>query len=255
MPEASEVKHTAIFLDAQLKNETITDMKIFDVNLLKKWEQLKCPCVVREVKSKGKWIYIITDSCVIFHHLNMSGNWSLGRSDLTRATLTLDNKKLYLDDSRGWSVFNIKTLKEMEDHMKILGPNIIDYPPINILFERIKKKKRCRIDSALMEQDIIAGIGNYMKSEILYRSGIDPLRLIKTLSDDEWNKLYNASIAVTKESFESKGVSIKDYVGGEYQKKLKVYGKKGQLCEKNHEIKSYVGSKNRMTFWCPECQK
>jgi formamidopyrimidine-DNA glycosylase len=253
MPEAAEVRITAIFLYNELMNKTIMSMHVRDGPLKKRYDLLPEKAMVTAVTSKGKWIYITTDKGCVRIHLNMTGQWRLTENNNCRAYLQLEDKRLFMNDGRGWSRFIVCSEQEMKVHMDSLGPNVLDNLTFQEFTAKIRKTKK-RMDVAVMDQELIAGIGNYMKSEILYRARINPTRKASSLNEDEWYFFYEASLAVANEAFESNGVSIRDYAGGDYQSRLRVYGRQGKQCERGHIIEIYESPNKRTTFWCSECQ-
>ena len=122
--------------------------------------------------------------------------------------------------------------------------------------ELLLKKQKSVIKSFLMDQSLIAGIGNIYAIEVLYLSGIDPQRKIISFSSPEIKKLYNQIKKVLQLAVEKKGSTVDNYVhvegSGGYQNLLTVYGKK--VCPKGHEVKK-INLGGRGTYYCPECQR
>lgn len=113
----------------------------------------------------------------------------------------------------------------------------------------------------MLDQKIIAGIGNIYSDEILFRAGIRPDRPAGRLSLVEARKLYRAMKSVLKKAIGFRGSSISDYVDsagekGQFQQKHLVYDREGQRCRRCREAvierKKIAG---RSSFFCPYCQK
>jgi len=132
-------------------------------------------------------------------------------------------------------------------------------------FEEILKGKSASwrnksIGLVLMEQELMSGIGNIYRSEILYEARVLPQRKIESLSKNERNKIYKSIFIVLNKAIELRGTSDSDYrdtsgAPGNFQKVLKVYRKTGKKCQKCATIikKSTLGQ--RSVFYCPKCQK
>ena len=128
-------------------------------------------------------------------------------------------------------------------------------------FEKILNRKKDKsIGLILMEQELMSGIGNIYRSEILYEAKILPQRKIESLSKNERSKIYLAIFIVLKKAIKLRGTSDSDYrdtagAPGNFQKILRVYRKTGKKCHKCATIikKSTLGQ--RSIFYCSKCQK
>ena len=140
----------------------------------------------------------------------------------------------------------------------MLSPLVIVLQRI-ILKKKFKKRSKC-IKNVLMDQSIIAGIGNIYASEILYRANINPLRSVNSLNTKEIKSIIDATKIILKKSISLGGTSIKNHIQpdgnlGYFVQKLEVYGKSNQSCNKcNHFISSIFINK-RSTYFCSYCQK
>lgn len=125
--------------------------------------------------------------------------------------------------------------------------------------ERLKKTSR-NIKQVLLDQTVIAGLGNIYADESLFAAGIHPETAANKLSDKQIHNLYLAIENVLSEAVLQKGTTIRDYVdgsgkSGNYQWFLKVYGRKGKKCYScDHEIQT-VKLGGRTSSFCPGCQQ
>ncbi len=127
--------------------------------------------------------------------------------------------------------------------------------------------KTKKIGIILMEQELIAGIGNIYRSEILFEAGIHPERLVKDLKEIEIKRIYQATKKILKKAIKMRGTSDSDYrdtegAPGNFQKVLKVYKKEGEKCprcwKKNQKSKATIQREKlaqRSIFFCLKCQK
>lgn len=124
----------------------------------------------------------------------------------------------------------------------------------------LKKSARKKIATLLLEQDKIAGIGNIYRSEMLYRSGIRPLRLAGKITKTERARLFSAMKAVLREAVRLRGTTdgdFRDTAGkpGGFQKTLFVYGRESLPCKRCDTIVVRKKLGQRSVFYCPTCQK
>jgi formamidopyrimidine-DNA glycosylase len=125
----------------------------------------------------------------------------------------------------------------------------------------IFRKKKAAIKSVLLNQNLIAGIGNIYADEILFKSGVRPDRSAHEIKSAEIDKIYQAARKTLKLAIKYRGTTFNDYVDadgnqGRFLKLLKVYqreGKKCLVCKSGMIEKIRVG--NRGTRYCAKCQK
>ena len=141
---------------------------------------------------------------------------------------------------------------------KELGPDMLSDPPTQSEFiSCFRRKDHWNITKAMMNQKVVAGIGNYIKAEVLYRAKISPMLLVSELSDAQLIDIYDQTCWVIKASYESRGATIRDYVMpdgtvGDYQFKFLCYSQ--SMCPEKHRIICHETPDKRTTWWCPECQ-
>lgn len=123
----------------------------------------------------------------------------------------------------------------------------------------LEKKKR-PIGAVLLEQNLIAGIGNIYRSEALFLAGVLPTRHIETLSKNEWLEILPAIKKVLRKAVKLRGTSDGDFrdtdgLEGRFQRALYVYGRTGESCKKCGTIIVRKKIGQRSIFYCPRCQK
>ncbi len=126
--------------------------------------------------------------------------------------------------------------------------------------EMLSAKGGKKIGLLLMDQETIAGIGNIYRSEILFAAGLTPTKMVKSLKDSEWQKLYMSMRKVLKEAIKMRGTSQSDYrdtsgAPGNFQKVLQVYKRAGEKCFKCGIIIKRQILGQRSLFFCPRCQQ
>ena len=120
------------------------------------------------------------------------------------------------------------------------------------------KKIKC-IKDTLMDQSVIAGIGNIYASEILFNAKVNPYRSTKTLNNEEIKSIIGATIEILKKSINVGGTTLQNHLQpngklGYFFQKLEVYGKKDKTCNKCKSLISVSIISNRSTFYCNNCQ-
>ncbi len=212
----------------------------------------------KAVKEKGEKKSIV----VMYNHLRMTGKWLMFPGKYTRIKFHLSNNKvLYYDDRRNFGAF--EWLTEGQYFMKIqkIGVDILSEPLTLTEWNTIMKNKKIskkQVCEVMMSQNYISGIGNYLKSEILYKSRIKPDRLVSELDDSELSRLYEDCKFIINHSYKSGGLTFRDYGGpdGEIGRfEVLVYGKKDEKDRNGHLIKKDTFKDGRTTFWVPEVQK
>lgn len=188
-----------------------------------------------------------------------------------------DGSHLYFNDIRKFGWIKLLTSEELEKVMKNVGPDpMVSY----FTLDKFKKlfcshknnharhaSRSCKalragmIKPVLMDQTVIAGLGNIYAAEVCFRAGIMPNRKIVTLSDEDFKNLFDAIKYVLPLAIKYKGTSSDAYVTlegkkGEYYSKLWVYGREGEPCPKGCGGKvEKIQLAGRGTYFCPSCQK
>lgn len=175
-----------------------------------------------------------------------------------QTVIGINGRKLFFDDSRHFGNIFIFTEEQYISKLSTIGPDILaeDIDPSLWLDKakngRIKKKQICDF---LMEQKYFSGIGNYLKSEILYAARIKPDREMGDISDDEFLTILNCAQQIIRESYQSNGLTIKSYIDptgetGKYQRL--VYDK--DVDPNGYTVIRSKFKDNRTTHWVPELQ-
>jgi len=253
-----------------LKNKILTKINILATSKYTKKEpdnyQIftdKLPLKIEEIKNKGKLIYWIFDgNNYMINHLIMTGYWGLEKGKYSSLEFeTDDGEKIYFCDARKFGFVSfLDSKRELDIKLSQIGPdflndNSLDFP----LFTKIlSRKEKANISAVLMNQKIISGIGNYLKSEILYAAMINPHRSVASLTEVEREKIFIEGKRIIKDSYRLGGTSRRDYVHvdggkGSFQDFLKVYGKKED--DFGNKVIKEKTKDNRSTYWVIELQK
>jgi len=151
---------------------------------------------------------------------------------------------------------------KMDEYKEIkeLGPEPLEKSFTFSKFKEIFTKKKGKIKQLLMNQNVIAGIGNIYSDEILWYAGVHPLKRAETLKERELKKIYKAMIKILSLAIKARGDSFQDYrtiLGekGEYQYRQKAYQMTGKKCFKNDGgIIKRIKLGGRSAHFCPRHQ-
>lgn len=166
---------------------------------------------------------------------------------------------LLFDDVRTFGKIMLATPEILSqwDFWKNLGPE-----PLEITPEEFAPllKNNCPIKTAIMDQSVIAGVGNIYADESLFAAGINPARKASSLSLEESSRLLLELQKILRKSISQCGSSIRDYRDangnvGAFQNSFSVYGKAGEPCKHCAQPLQRMRINGRATTFCPNCQK
>jgi len=172
----------------------------------------------------------------------------------------LDNgRQLALSDLRKFAKVELWDSKEIEKELSSLGAEPLSKNFTFKKFREVLLKSRGKIKQVLMNQKVIAGIGNIYSNEILWEAKISPFRMVKDLSDKELRGIYKAMKKILKRAIELKGESISDFrrISGKeglFDKERKVYRREGEKCSRCGAIIQRKKIAGRSAYFCPHCQ-
>ncbi len=268
MPEGPEVKIVTEGLEKRLSSKTITGVQILSGRYSKKqpdgWSGLvdNLPLKVSAVACKGKFIYItFGDKLHMFNTLGMTGGWSNVSKKHSRVQFNLDDGTcVFFNDVRNFGTIKITdSYTALKQKLASLGPDMLSEDVSDETFiKRLRKSNDKTIVEGLMDQHVISGVGNYLKSECLYFSGISPHREIRTLTDIDLARLNGVIKTVIRKSYETGGATIytfQNFEGekGQYTRRFAVYN---QVKDPHgRDVVTFTSADGRTTYWVPEEQK
>ena len=217
-----------------------------------------------EARRRGKFLlFPLHSGDTLLVHLRMTGNLLLLPSSLdpdqhTHAVLTLDDgQQLHYRDVRKFG--RLYLVDDPQEVVGGLGPEPLapDFDAA-ALAARLAGR-RARIKSLLLDQRVLAGLGNIYTDEALFRAGIHPLRLAQSLTADEIARLHGAIRAVLREAIAAQGSTLRDYRSaagqpGRFQEQLRVFRRHGEPCPRCGTVLARILVGGRGTHFCPRCQ-
>ena len=175
--------------------------------------------------------------------------------------LRLDvERRLFLRDETGFTRARLLDVNELEERFADLGPEPLGEEFVPGYLREKLGGRRARIKGLLLDQKVVAGVGNIYVDEALFDARIHPTRKANTLTDDEWTRLQDAVKENLAAGIEHRGTTFslyRDVLGrkGSHQDHLKVFVQAGKPCPGGcggKVVKEKIGG--RATFLCPACQ-
>ncbi len=278
MPELPEVETIVTQLNQTLKNKKIKRVFLIwpktlqgKINL-ENFKNILQGTRIVEVKRRAKNILIeLANGYFLLIHLKLTGRILYGEKEFIEKDpyitfyMVLENDKyVALSDLRKFAkiiLFKKEELSILKD-LKEIGPEPLDKDFTFEKFKEIILKKKKKIKEVLMDQKVIAGIGNIYASEILWEAKINPFRLANSLKEEELKELFRAIKKVLKLAIKYQGSTIADEMyrdiygkEGGYGKIRKVYQREGEKCLRCRGKILRKTQAGRSTFYCPNCQK
>lgn len=274
MPELPEVETVCRALSKVLTNSRIKKIEFYRKDL--RWQvkdnlevSLKNNIFIDPYR-RGKYILIPTNTDKIFLiHLGMSGQIRIKKKDIVqkhdhmRMIVENNNKHFVVtyNDSRRFGYIDLFKKKELREHFLLskIGVEPLGRELTTEYLQNNFKKRVINIKNALIDQKIIAGIGNIYASEILYKAKINPLRKVNSLSQNDLNSIITFTKIILKRSIDVGGTTIRDHMQpdgslGYFKQKLQVYGKVNEKCKTCNSFIVKEVISNRSTFICKHCQ-
>lgn len=225
---------------------------------------------VTVVTRRAKYAQIHTDKeDVLLLHLGMSGRIVLSRVDESPFArhdhLVLETEaggRLVLNDARRFGMVDLVPLAGLATHpwLALLGPEPLGDDLSAAVLQRALKGKRTPIKAALLDQRIVAGLGNIYVCEALFMAGIAPATLAGAIAPARLARLVEAIKAVLTRAINAGGSSLRDYVQvdgelGYFQHEWQVYGRQGDACRRCGKAICRQLQSGRSTFYCESCQQ
>ncbi|MEO5493494.1 MAG: bifunctional DNA-formamidopyrimidine glycosylase/DNA-(apurinic or apyrimidinic site) lyase [Sphingomonas sp.] len=269
MPELPEVETTVRGLEPVLKGERLTSVVTRRGDLRRPFPeglaQRMTGATVTALGRRAKYGLIDTDrgDTMIFH-LGMSGRWRVDPSELEKhdhlVIETTGGRRVALNDPRRFGSVDLVPTAELAEFpaFKALGPEPLGLELTGAYLRKALKGRVASIKQMLLDQRIVAGLGNIYVCEALYAARISPKREAGRISLARLDRLVIEIRAVLESAIAAGGSSLRDFAHpdgnlGYFSKQFLVYGREGEPCGCGGTVKRYAEA-GRSTFWCPTCQ-
>lgn len=274
MPELPEVETIKKTLEHLVINKTIQNITIHWPNIIQhpddteQFKQIVQAQTIHRIDRRGKFLLFYLDDHVLISHLRMEGKYGVfpKSEPISKHTHVIfeltDGTELRYQDVRKFGTMHVFPIGDEFscpplDH---LGPEPFEKAfTVDYLKEKLNKTNR-HIKTALLDQTVVAGLGNIYVDEALFRSSIHPMRRASDISDKEIVTLHNEVIETLSEAVTQGGTTIRSYVNsqgqiGMFQQKLNVYGREEEACHNCGKVITKMKVGNRGTHVCLKCQK
>ncbi len=269
MPELPEVETTVRGLAQVLKGRTIRRVELRRADLRRAFPdglgQRLTGSKVIALGRRAKYGLVHTDrgDTMIFH-LGMSGHWRVDPDEIGKHDHLLietdEGRMLALNDARRFGSVDLASTDVLDEWpaIRALGPE----PTGEVTGGWLKARfagRTAPVKAMLMDQRIIAGLGNIYACEALYRARIDPRKPAGKVSKAKLGSLADGIRTVLDEAIAAGGSTLRDFVGpdgelGYFPARFQVYDREGKPCGCGGTVRRIVQG-GRSTFFCPRCQR
>jgi formamidopyrimidine-DNA glycosylase len=241
---------------------------------------------IRDIQRRGKFLLFELESYKLLVHLGMSGQityWDKTRRNDDRFLVTMtglqkarqhatdkhthvsvyfnDGNAMHYRDIRQfgrWRLYRHQEFNQAREYLRLGMEPFTDEYQLAKFQEQLRKRK-VKIKSLLLNQTIVAGVGNIYADEALFEAKIRPERIARALSTQEQRLLFKAIPRVLRRGLQNGGTTFRNYQNsageeGHNQERLKVYGRYGEKCRKCRAQIMRVVVNQRSSHFCPRCQ-
>lgn len=267
MPELPEVETIKRELSPQIVGRSFTSVTVFDCRITSptpaaELRQQLIGQTVCGIARRGKYLFLnLSGGRSLLMHLRMTGTLLLNHETIdrhVRAVFGFSNGvQLTFKDQRRLGV--IRLVEDAEAATARLGPEPLEQSFTPRLLAELLKRRHIPVKAALLDQGIIAGIGNMYADEALFAARIHPLRRADALSTREVATLCHAIRNVLQKAVAAEGASVNTYVTpqgrlGSAQFHFEVAHKLGEPCPRCGRPIMRIPVRGRGTYFCPDCQ-
>lgn len=271
MPELPEVETVVRDLRPLIVGQTITAVRVGKQQLRRPWKKAWATgltgATVTAISRRGKWIVVeLAGEPRLLVHLGMTGQLTVATTETAVPTHThviLDfageTHQLRFRDTRRFGSMELfpDAIAVQNFLAERLGPEP-DALDATAFRAAIRGSART-LKAILLDQAVVAGVGNIYADEALHRAGLHPERRGKSLTDAEIDQLRETIPVVIAHAIELRGSTIRDYIGGSglrggFQDEFRAYGRAGEPCLTCGAKMELVRVAGRASHFCPRCQ-
>ncbi|WP_314141236.1 endonuclease VIII [Buttiauxella noackiae] len=262
MPEGPEIRRAADKLEAAVLNKALTEVW-FAFPELKPFESMLVGEKVERIETRGKALLThFSNGKILYSHNQLYGVWRVIESGEIPQTTRVLRVKLQTADKTillySASDIDILDQEQLAEHpfLKRVGPDVLDMtltaPQVNerLLSARFRNRQ---FSGLLLDQAFLAGLGNYLRVEILWVVGLLGHRKARDLTSDQLDKLSHALLDIPRLSYNTRGhVDENRHHGAIFS--FRVFHRAGEKCERCGGTIEKTMLSSRPFYWCPGCQ-
>jgi formamidopyrimidine-DNA glycosylase len=268
VPELPEVETIRAQLEPRLVGRRLELVSILDSRLTRPLDPREVTADlegarVEAVDRRGKYLVLRLDNgAALLVHLRMTGSFGFEPATHERAVLSLEGgDRLVYRDVRRFGTWLVVEAIELDPYLATKnGPEPLSSRFTAAWLATQLSRRKAALKAVLLDQRVVAGLGNIYADEALWRARLSPLRPANGLEPEEVTGLHRSIRAVLREGIERQGASLRDYAApdgsaGGMQDEFRVYGRDGEPCPRCRTpiAKTRVGG--RGTWYCPRCQQ
>lgn len=262
MPEGPEIRRAADKLEAAIAGKTLTDVW-FAFPELKVWEPLLVGEKITAFETRGKAILThFSEGHTLYSHNQLYGVWRITNKGevpqtnrILRVRLSTADKTVLLYSASDIEMLDAQSLA-MHPFLLRVGPDVLDMTltPESVAERLLSKRfRRRQFSGLLLDQAFLAGLGNYLRVEILWLAGLAAQHRAEDLSPEQLQKFAAALLDVPRLSYQTRGVvNDKKHHGALFR--FKVFHRAGKACERCGGTIEKTTLSSRPFYWCPGCQ-
>lgn len=271
MPELPEVETTVRGLEHVLMGRRLRRVEARRADLRRAFPkdlgQRLTGARVTSLGRRAKYGLVHTDrgDTMVFH-LGMSGAWRIDPAELGKHDHLLietdEGRRLHLRDPRRFGSVDLVPTDELADWpaFKALGPEPLDGSIDGSWLKERFAGRSAAVKLLLLDQRVVAGLGNIYVCEALYRARIDPRKAAGKVSRAKLDALADSIPAVLEDAIRAGGSTLKDFAApdgelGYFSKQFDVYDREGEPCRRGDGKVRRIVRGGRSSFFCPSCQK
>jgi endonuclease-8 len=273
MPEGDTIYRAAAMLNRALAGKTVVRFESVFPALTRVHEDRPLTAgVVDKVESKGKHLLMHFSAGVVLRtHMRMNGSWHIYRPGERWRRPARDMRVLVATSDFVAVGFNIPDAEfiraerlHKHDVLEHLGPDVLDYDfDRDEALRRLRGRASSQIGDALLNQRVLAGLGNVYKSEVLFTCRIHPFTLVGALADEQLSLLVDTGRQLLLTNVKPQVAPMTTYAGyrrttrrDDPRERLWVYGRARLPCRAcgTAILVRKQGVDARLTYWCPRCQ-
>lgn len=273
MPELPEVETIRRTLLPLVQGAVIDTVQVFLAKAVQpapaEFEAKLAGRKITDLQRRGKYLLLCLDSGQrLAIHLRMAGRlvWQGGAAPLAKHTTLVmkfqDGNSLHFVDPRKFGTAVLFPPAAPPAGLTALGlePLTTEKGELLAALEKAAARRSGPVKGLLLDQRVLAGLGNIYADEVLFAAGISPLRPAREVTAEEWERIHASMVRILNESLRCRGTSQRDYVdgrgeAGSFQNHLKVYSRKKERCLVCAEPLVYTRVAGRGTHYCPTCQR
>ena len=271
MPELPEVETTVRGLEHVLKGRRIRRVEARRADLRRAFPpdlgQRLTGARVTSLGRRAKYGLVNTDrgDTMVFH-LGMSGAWRIDPAELGKHDHLLleteEGRRLHLRDPRRFGSVDLVPTEALENWppFEALGPEPLNGTIDGNWLKRKFEGRSAAVKLLLLDQRVVAGLGNIYACEALFRARIDPRKPAGRIGRAKLEALADAIPAVLEDAIRAGGSTLKDFAApdgelGYFSSKFDVYDREGETCRNCEGKVKRIAQGGRSTFFCPSCQR